>query len=333
MHFVREKIICMFRKKRYQYNQKTLAYELHRTPLKVLFSRGFAFFLCTIIASVGYFWLYSVYLKLDTPKMLELKRENADLLAKLDLMNHQMEKADSRLERLRQRDDNVYRPIFGLDGIPEEERRAGFGGVDRYSHLEYAKNSGFLTGIAMRYDQLSKKTVVQSRSYDEVSVQAEQTDKMVTSIPAIFPVNAKSSGFRISSSFGMRKDPIDGNIKRHTGIDISGPLGSPVYATGDGVVVKRDFEYSGYGNYVIIDHGFGYKTRYAHLLSNVPIRDGQKVSRGETIGYLGSTGRSSGPHVHYEVIYRNNHVNPNNFYSDDIDSDEYNALVSTVKKR
>ncbi|MDR2585862.1 MAG: M23 family metallopeptidase [Prevotellaceae bacterium] len=321
----------MFRKKRYRYNQKTLAYELHRTSVKTLFSRGFGIFLCTVVASVGYFWFYCDYLKLDTPKMLELKRENADLLAKLDVMNHQMEKTDYRLERLRQRDDNVYRPIFGLDRVADEERNAGFGGADRYSHLEHTKNSGFLTLMAKRFDQLSKKAVVQSYSFDEVGIQAEQTDKMASSVPAILPVNIREAGFRKSSSFGPRRDPVYGDIRFHDGIDITGPYGAPIRATGDGVVAKRDYGYNGYGNFVIIDHGFGYKTRYAHLTNDVPVREGQKVSRGEVIGYLGSTGKSIGPHVHYEVYHRNAHVNPDNYYSENIASDEYNFMINTVR--
>ena len=326
----------MFRKKRYRYNHDTLAYELHRTPLKVLFSRGFMLFLCTLGTAIGYFWIYTNYFKLDTPKMLELKRENADLLAKLDVMNHQMEMTDLRLERLKQRDNNVYRPIFGMgmDGVSDEERNAGFGGADRYSHLEYSRNSLFLTGIAMRVDQLTKKTVVQSRSFDEVGKIAEQTDKMTSSIPAILPVDLAKSGsktFRISSGYGMRKDPVYGDIRPHQGIDISGPIGAEIHATGDGVVATRGFELSGYGNYVIIDHGFGYKTRYAHMLYNIPVREGQTVSRGEVIGYMGSTGKSIGPHVHYEVMLQNVRVNPNKYYSEDIASDEYVALIGAAK--
>jgi len=321
----------MFKKKRYKYNRNTLAYELHRTPLRVLFSRWFLFFLCTVASSVGYFWVYSDYLKLDTPKMLQLKRENAELLAKLDLLSHQLEKIDLRLERLKQMDNNIYRPIFGMDGIPDEVRNAGFGGVTHYGHLDYLKNSDFLTKIAGRFDQLSKKTYVQSLSFDDVGREAEQTDKMATSVPHILPVNGADPKFRISSGFGIRKDPIEGDYRPHHGIDISGPSGSEVYATGDGIVVKSSYEYTGYGHYVIIDHGFGYRTRYAHLKTGAIVREGQKVSRGEVIGYLGNTGRSVGPHVHYEVIYKSNTVNPSNYFESNIRWDEYDNLISTVR--
>ena len=321
----------MFTKKRYKYNPDTLAYELHRTPTRVLFSRGFLFFLCTVAMSGGYFWLYSDYLKLDTPKMLQLKRENVELLANLDLMSHQLEKADHRLERLKQRDNQIYRPIFGMDDISEEVRNAGSGGVEQYSYLEYTKNGESLARIARRFDQLSRKTYVQSLSFDDVSMEAEQADKMATSVPHILPVNNGDPKFRISSRFGMRNDPVFGDVRRHEGIDISGPSGSEIYAAGDGVVIKSTFEYGGYGNYIMIDHGFGYRTRYAHLKSGVVVREGQKVTRGEVIGYMGSTGKSIGTHLHYEVILRGIPVNPYNYFDSDIGSDEYDNLISTVR--
>ena len=317
----------MLQKKKYRYNHDTLAYEIHQTPMRVLFSRGFLIFLCTIATSVGYFYVYSNYLHLDTPKMLQLKRENADLLAKLDLMNHQIERADLKLEQLKQRDNNIYRPIFGMETIPDEERNAGFGGVDRYSHLGYSKYGGLVSGVNMRLDQLYKKTEVQSRSFDEVLSQAEQTDKMATSIPRILPVNIADSRFRLSGTFGWRKDPFEGDWRPHTGIDISGPLGSELYATGDGVISRVGFDMNGYGHFVIIDHGFAHKTRYAHLKGPAPVFEGQKVIRGEVIGYLGNTGRSKGPHVHYEVIYKNNPVDPKNYYDNDLGSDEFDRIT------
>lgn len=322
----------MLQKKRYRYDPKTLAYELHQTPLKLLFSRGLVVFLITIATSVGYFWIYTEYFNLNTPKMLQLTRDNADLLAKLDLMSHQIERADQKLERLKQRDNNIYRPVFGEQEISDEVRNAGFGGVDRYNHLSFSQNSSFLTDISKRFDQLSKKTVIQSESFDKIGRLADQADEMASSIPHIPPVNLAAADFRLTSAFGMRVDPYDGVMRRHTGIDIGGPMGSEVYATGDGVVIKRGFELSGYGNNIVIDHGFGYTTRYAHLKSGgILAEEGQKVTRGEVIGYLGSTGRSSGPHLHYEVLFRGNHVNPYNFYSSDIGLDEYDQVVGTVR--
>ena len=321
----------MLPKKKYRFNSKTLAYELHRTPLKVYFSRGFFLFLLTVAATVGYYEVYTRYLGLDTPKSLALKRENTALMTKLDMMNRQITEADGRLDRLKMRDNQVYRPIFGMEGIPDDVRNAGFGGVDRYSHLEYSRNARFLTSVSSRFDQVYKKTGVQSESFDHVERLAAQTGQMATSIPYIAPVNSASHKFRLSSGFGMRKDPINGAYKHHYGIDISGPQGSPIYATGDGTVVKVQYDYHGYGQYVIVDHGFGYKTRYAHLTTNVPVREGQKVNRGETIGFLGNTGRSVGAHLHYEVIYRGSPVSPRKYFDDDIALDEYEAMISGAK--
>ena len=333
MHVNTDDLVNMFQKKRYRYNHETLAYEIHRTPISVLFSRGFLLFLCTIATSVGYFWIYSNYLNLDTPKMLQLKRENADLLAKLDLMSHQIEKADLKLERLKQRDNNIYRPIFGMEIIPDEHRNMGFGGIDRYSYLDYSKYSGFVSAISTRFDQLYKKTEVQSRSFDDVGVQADQTDKMASSIPNILPVNLADAKFRLSGRFGWRNDPFEGDWRPHTGIDISGPTGSELYATGDGVVVKTGTEMTGYGYYVIIDHGFGIKTRYAHMKGPAIVNENQKVSRGEVIGYLGNTGRSKGPHVHYEVILKGQFDNPVKYFFMDLTPEEYNNMLFEAENR
>jgi len=322
----------MLPKKKYKFNPQTLAYELHRTPLKVHFSRGFVLFLLSIVAAVGCYQVYTRYLGLETPKTLTLKRQNAELLAKLDLMNRQIGEADQRLERLKRHDNQVYRPIFGMEEISDDERNAGFGGVDRYSHLGHSRHSRFLTNTAVRFDQLYKKTSVQSRSFDLVERMAAQTDQMAAHIPAILPVNHTESSdkFRLSSSFGMRKDPVWHDIRMHYGIDITGPAGSPVYATGNGTVVKRGFSYFGYGNFVVIDHGFGYQTRYAHLKS-ISVLEGQKINRGECIGLLGSTGKSLAPHVHYEVLYRDRHVNPYNYYNSDIGSDEYDTMTGFAR--
>ena len=320
----------MFQKKKYKFNPVTLAYELQKTPLKAYFSRGFFLFLCSGLAAVGYFWCYNQYFGLETPKALNMKRQNAELLARFDLLNQQIEEGNRRLYHLQMRDNNVYRPIFGMEGISDEERNAGFGGVDRYTHLEYSKNGRFLTDIALRFDQLYKKTYIQSRSFDDVGRLAEQTDQMAACTPAILPVNLSEGDMWISSSFGYRPDPVYGDTRMHWGIDISGPLGSAIYATANGTVVKRGFEYFGYGNYIIIDHGFGIKTRYAHMKS-VMAMEGQKVSRGECVGLLGNTGKSTGPHIHYEVIVKDRPVNPYNYFSSDIRSDEYGAMVGTAR--
>jgi murein DD-endopeptidase MepM/ murein hydrolase activator NlpD len=183
----------------------------------------------------------------------------------------------------------------------------------------------------MNLDQLYKKAFIQSRSFDEVSQLAKNADEMALCVPAIPPVNIASKRIRFSSTFGYRPDPFNGAYRMHTGVDISGPVGEPIYSTGNGKVTEIGFDFFGYGNYIIIDHGFGYKTRYAHLKSSL-ITMGRSVKRGEQIAIMGNTGRSKGPHIHYEVIYRNRPVNPLNYYNRDIESDAFLALVSPASQ-
>ncbi|MDD3273512.1 MAG: M23 family metallopeptidase [Bacteroidales bacterium] len=317
----------MSKNKRYKFNPETLAYEIHKISVKSRFSKGFGLFLLSIAVSVGYYFVYTQYMGIETPKILSIRSENADLANRLALMNRRFEEANRILNSLQIRDNYVYRPVFGMEEIPQDVREAGFGGVNRYSYLESVDRSGILTSTVMNMDQLYKKAFVQSRSFDEVSQLARNADEMALCVPAIPPVNIASKRIRYSSSFGYRPDPFNGAYRMHNGVDISGPAGEPIYATGNGKVVEIGYDFFGYGNFIIIDHGFGYKTRYAHLKSSL-VTMGRVVKRGEHIALMGNTGRSKGPHVHYEVIYRNRPVNPLNYYNRDIDSDAFLALVS-----
>ncbi len=227
------------------------------------------------------------------------------------------------------RDDDIYRSIFGMDEIPSEVRNAGFGGVNRYAHYDGVDPDGLLKGTAVRLDVLTKKSYVQSRSFDEVAALSKRAGDMASCIPAIPPVNPDPAKYRLSSGFGYRSDPFSGRTTRHTGVDFAMKPGNPVYVTGDGVVESVSFEFFGYGNSVVIDHGFGYKTRYAHLKS-IGLVEGMKVKRGECIGLSGNSGKSSGPHLHYEVIYKNNHVNPTNYYDLSITPEEYATMVQNT---
>ncbi len=317
----------MSRQKRYKFNPETLAYEIHKIPARVRFSKGFVMFLLSLMVSVGYYAIYTKYLNLETPKALSLKRENEELATRLELINRRFESANRSLLALQMRDNYVYRPIFGMEEIPQEVRNAGFGGVDRYSYLKNFEKSGILSKTAYNLDVLYKKAYVQSKSFDDLSLLARNADEMTLCVPAIPPVNIGSSKLRFSSSFGYRRDPFHGDYRMHTGVDISGPVGEPIYATGNGKVVEIGFDFFGYGNFVLIDHGFGYKTRYAHLKS-ADVTIGRVVKRGDTIGRMGNTGRSKGPHLHYEVIYRNRPVNPLNYYNRDVNEEEFAALIN-----
>ena len=321
----------MSKNKSYKFNPETLAYEIHRISIRSRFSKGFLLFLLSIVVSVGYYFVYTSYLQLETPKMLSIRSTNAELANRLALMNRRFDEANRILNALQIRDNYVYRPIFGMEEISQDVRDAGFGGVNRYSYLETVDRSGILTSTVMNLDQLYKKAFIQSRSFDEVSQLAKNADEMALCVPAIPPVNIASKRIRFSSTFGCRPDPFNGAYRMHTGVDISGPVGEPIYSTGNGKVTEIGFDFFGYGNYIIIDHGFGYKTRYAHLKSSL-ITMGRSVTRGEQIAIMGNTGRSKGPHIHYEVIYRNRPVNPLNYYNRDIESDAFLALVSPASQ-
>jgi murein DD-endopeptidase MepM/ murein hydrolase activator NlpD len=279
--------------------------------------------------SVLYFWVYTSVLGLELPKTIVLKKRNAEWASRMEVMNRQLDRYDESLTALQMRDDDIYRSIFGMHEIPAEIRNAGFGGVNRYEHLEGMGRHDDLKNTVMRLDVLTKKSYVQSKSFDEVSLLAKRAGDMASCIPAIPPVVPDRRIYRLSSRFGYRSDPFTGRTKRHSGVDFALKPGNPIYATGDGVVESVKFEFFGYGNSVVVNHGFGYKTRYAHL-KTIGVVEGMAVKRGECIGTSGNSGRSSGPHLHYEVIYRGNHVNPANYYDLTISPEEYATMVQNT---
>ncbi len=315
--------------RKYKFNHEPLAYEIHQIPAKAKLSKGLIMFLLSIAVSLGYYFIYTEYFNLETPKMLSLKRQNEELANSLELVNKRFESVEKSLVALQMRDNYVYRPIFGMDEIPEDIRNAGFGGVDRYSYLQNFEKSGVLSKTAFTLDVLYKKAYVQNRSFEDLTQLAKSADEMTFCVPAIPPVNIGSKRIRYSSSFGYRKDPFHGDYRMHKGVDLSGPTGEPIYATGNGKVVEVVHDFFGYGNFVMVDHGFGYKTRYAHL-TKANVTTGRIVKRGEVIGFMGNTGRSKGPHLHYEVIYRNKPVNPLNYYNPDVDEESFAALINTT---
>lgn len=315
--------------KKYVFNPKTLSYEVKRRSRKSRALRTAAMFAMSLGMAVLYFWLYTGVFGLELPKTILLKKTNAQWHSKVEVLNRQLDGYDKALTSLQMRDDDIYRAIFGMHEIPSEVRNAGFGGVNRYSHYDGLGHSAQLKTTAMRLDILTKKTYVQSRSFDEVAQLSKRAGDMASCIPAIPPVVPDRSIYRLSSSFGFRSDPFTGRSKRHTGVDFALKPGNPIYATGDGVVEKVKFEFFGYGNQVLIDHGFGYKTRYAHMKS-INVVEGMKVKRGECIGESGNSGRSSGPHLHYEVLYKDKHINPANYFDLTITPEEYATMVQNT---
>ena len=315
--------------KRYVFNSKTLSYEVKKRSKKSRFFRSLTLFAVSLGMAVFYFWLYAYVLDLEPPKTALLKKKNAEWCSRVEMLNRKLDESSEALTSLQMRDDDIYRSIFGMNDIPSEVRNAGFGGVNRYAHYDDVDPNGLLKKTAVRIDVLTKKTFVQSKSFDEVAQLSRRAGEMASCIPAIPPMNPDPKKYRFTSQFGYRRDPFTGRSKRHTGVDFAMKPGNPIYSTGDGVVESVKFELFGYGNQVVIDHGFGYKTRYAHLKS-VGVAEGMKVKRGECIGLSGNSGRSSGPHLHYEVLYRGSHVNPANYFDLSITPEEYATMVQGI---
>lgn len=315
----------MAKKKNYIFNPRTLLYEVERRSRRSRVLKSLALFASSLGLAVLYFWIYTSVLGFELPKTLLLKKTNAGLTSRVEVLNRQLDRYDKTLTDLQMRDDGIYRSIFGMNEIPGDIRNAGFGGVNRYAHY----SNGPLKSTAIRLDILTKKTYIQSKSFDEIAHLSKRAGDMASCIPAIPPVVPDTRIYRLSSRFGYRKDPFSGRTKNHTGVDFAMKPGNPIYATGDGIVTNVKFELFGYGNQVVIDHGFGYKTRYAHM-KTIGVVEGMKVKRGECIGLSGNSGRSSGPHLHYEVIYKDRHVNPANYYDLTITPEEYATMVQNT---
>ena len=312
--------------RKYRINPETLLYEIDKVSVKSRFLKILFTLAGTAVLCLVYFWFYTAVLGLELPKTTILKKKNADWVSKIEVLSKQMDEDESTLAGLQMRDDQIYRNIFGMNEISPEVRNAGFGGVNRYEYLDIMGPNSLLKKTTMRLDVLTKKTYVQSKSFDEISAISKRAGDMASCIPAISPFLTDDTKYRLTSPFGYRSDPINGTSKMHTGFDFACPPGNPVYATGDGVVESVKFELFGYGNSVVIDHGFGYKTRYAHMRS-IYVAEGMSIKRGECIGESGNSGRVTGPHLHYEVMYRDEYVDPENYMDLTMPKEEYAEMV------
>ncbi len=260
----------------------------------------------------------------ESPKDKILSRELQNYKLRYAILNKKIDQVDEVLGDIEERDNNLYRQFFNASPISIEQRKAGFKNANRYKELEGFNNTQLVKSTTERLDVLSKELAIQSKSLDQILVLAKAKDKLLASIPAIQPVKNEDLK-HIASGFGYRSDPFTKARKMHKGMDFTSASGNPIYATGDGLVIKADNSLSGYGNHIEISHGFGYLTLYAHL-SQYKARAGQRVKRGDIIGYVGSTGRSQAPHLHYEVHKDGQVVNPINFYYGTISAAEYVAI-------
>lgn len=310
---------------KYGFNTDTLEYQkLEKTRKERL--KSFTQHTITSIG-VGFILLIVFSYYFNSPQEEALRKENEILLAKYTLLNKKVEEATKVIEDLEYRDDNLYRVIFEAEPIPSTIRRAGTGGVNKYENLSYLENSKIVINTSKKLDQLLKAIYVQSKSYDDVEDMVKNKVDMLASIPAILPIAIKDYK-RVSSGFGYRMHPIYKQRIWHNGMDFTGKIGTPIYATGNGKVLKVGKE-NGHGKKIVIDHGFGYKTIYSHL-SGYNVRKGQKVKRGDVIGYLGNTGVSTGPHLHYEVHKNNKANDPVNYYFNDLTAEAYDRIVEAA---
>ncbi|TXG34710.1 M23 family metallopeptidase [Seonamhaeicola maritimus] len=310
-------------KVKYYYDPESLSYRKIERKKRRTFKFALVFLLAAALFGFGFVFIASQYI--ESPKEKALIRELQNLELQYDLLNKKMSEAEAVLANIADRDNNIYRVYFEANPIPEAQRRAGFGGINRYKDFEGYDNSKLIAESNKRLDILQKQIVVQSKSLDEIAVLAEEKEKLLAAIPAIQPVSNEDLT-RMASGYGMRSDPFTKARKMHWGMDFTAPRGTPVYASGDGKVVRADSRATGYGKHIRIDHGFGYVSLYAHLYK-YNVRKNQKVKRGDLIGFVGSTGRSQAPHLHYEIFKDKKRINPINFYYGSLTAEEFAKLL------
>ncbi len=310
---------------KYYYDTETCKYERVKVGTWDITLSLLGFLSVATVIAIAMVLVYNTYF--ESPKEALLKKENEELRLYYDIMNKEMEGAKEMLAALQKRDDDIYRVINEAEPIPNTMRKGGIGGTERYKKLleEGLEQQELILSTLKRIEGLKKQMYIQTKSYDEIVELAKTKDQMYASIPAIQPITNKELT-RLASGFGRRVDPIYKVRRMHYGVDFSAPRGTPIYSTGDGVVTKVKTNYGGYGKEILIDHGYGYVTRYAHL-SEFNVRRGQKVKRGECVGYVGSTGKSTAPHLHYEVIKDKKKVNPVHYFYNDLNEDEYQKIL------
>jgi murein DD-endopeptidase MepM/ murein hydrolase activator NlpD len=312
---------------KYIFNPKTLSYEKVHNRFRDKLRKVLSYVLTSVFFS--FIVLVIGFSVIDSPKEKKLKRDIAQLSLQYDILNTRMNQVNQVMQDMASRDNNIYRVVLDADPIPANVRAAGYGGADRYKDLQGYSSSDLMTETTRKLDQLVKQIYVQSRSYDEIEKLAKNKEQMLACMPAIQPIDNKQLK-GILSGFGMRIHPIYKVLKMHTGIDFAAALGTPVYATGDGVIEEAEFN-GGYGNHVIIQHGFGYESLYGHL-SRLAVTVGQKIKRGQVIGYVGSTGESTGDHLHYEVIKNGVKVNPISYFFNDLNPGEFKQIISIASQ-
>lgn len=313
-------------KKRYKFNPKTLTYEVMAIPFRIRFYRVLRKILIGFILASVVNLLFSFFF--STPKMYRISEKNTELMLKYDILNDKIRAATTKVQELRHRDKNVYRSLFAADSLSLHGIYTPYPNT-KYSYMEEDLYTPEMISTWKNLDAMSRLLYLESKSLDGLELLSKDKALMADAIPAIWPIDRRMLRGRIGA-FGTRVHPITGRIKGHEGIDLGSHIGTPVYATGNGFVSTNHEGNRGYGRQILLDHGFGYKTRYAHL-SKIEVMPGQLIKRGEKIGEVGNTGFSKGPHLHYEVLYRGVHVDPINYFSRDMTEAEFAKIIESAQ--
>jgi len=310
---------------KYYYDTETCKYERVRTTTSDIVLNFLGIISLTLAMAVGLLLMYSNYF--ESPKELILKNEVKELEFYYENLEKEISRMDRVLRDMEHRDDNIYRAVLGAEPIEKSIREGGVGGADRYEDIKNKDiiHEDFILKLHTNVDRLRRKVYIESKSQDDVVQLAEKKEKLFAAIPAIQPISNKEL-IALASGFGLRIHPVYKVKKMHTGIDFAAPIGTPIYATADGMITDLDISFSGYGKKVEIDHGFGYRTRYAHM-HGFTVRNGQHIKRGELIGYVGNTGLSTAPHLHYEVFINGRQVNPVYYFFNDLNAADYEKVI------
>ncbi|MGB1248664.1 MAG: M23 family metallopeptidase [Chitinophagales bacterium] len=311
------------KKEKYYYNLKTLQYEKIKSTWSQRLLKGFGFIAACLVTSFILVMLWN--LLFDSPEEKMLKNEMEVMTQQMTYIDKEVDKAYALLDILRERDNNTYRVLYEADPIPDALWESGTGDRSKYAYLSQYSTGDLMEDLNVKLDDLKLKLNWQSKSYDEIADLVLNKEEMLQSIPAIQPVSNEDLK-RMASGYGWRTDPVYGVKKFHHGMDFTAPTGTEIYATGKGTAITVNYSNGGYGNRIIIDHGYGYQTLYAHM-SGFNLEEGDQVERGDVIGFVGNTGKSVGPHLHYEVIVNGTKVNPVHFYYQDLDAESYEAML------
>ena len=313
----------VMKKIKYYYNTNTLRYEKLVVPLRVKLLRILGFFAAAIVTA--FIIVFIGFQVIDSPKEMLIRQENQRIKQDYSLLNNKIKSMELQMSELEKRDNKVYREIFEANPIPDSARAKSLEKQKEISLTESMEDNELAYSIATIVDNLINRMNFQKKSYDDIEGMIKDKEKLLAATPAIQPVSNKDLS-RMASGFGYRIDPVYKTVKMHAGLDFAAPQGTPIYATADGVVKLAGNSGNGYGNYIIINHGYGYETLYGHQYK-VKAKVGQRVKRGELIGWVGSTGKSTGPHVHYEVHKNGRHIDPIYFFYNDLSPEQFDRIL------